>query len=65
MLKFVVKDSPCYIGLNKDEPALLAKVNEIIAKAKKLRRTGEAVAEVAEGVAAGRLLSAGRRGSRP
>ncbi|MDQ8728688.1 transporter substrate-binding domain-containing protein [Bradyrhizobium sp. LHD-71] len=34
VLKFVVKDSPCYIGLNKDEPALLAKVNEIIAKAK-------------------------------
>ena len=35
VLKFVVKDSPCYIGLNKEEPALLAKVNEIIAKAKK------------------------------
>ena len=35
VLKFVVKDSPCYIGLNKDEPALLAKVNEIIASAKK------------------------------
>ena len=33
-LKFVVKDSPCFIGLNKDEPALLAKVNEIVAKAK-------------------------------
>ena len=33
-LKFVIKDSPCYIGLNKDEPKLLAKVNEIIAKAK-------------------------------
>lgn len=33
-LKFVIKDSPCYVGLNKDEPALLAKVNEIIAKAK-------------------------------
>jgi len=35
VLKFVVKDSPCYIGLNKEEPALLAKVNEIISKAKK------------------------------
>jgi polar amino acid transport system substrate-binding protein len=35
LLKFVIKDSPCYIGLNKDEPALLAKVNEIIAQAKK------------------------------
>jgi polar amino acid transport system substrate-binding protein len=34
VLKFVVKDSPCYIGLNKEEPALLAKVNDIIAKAK-------------------------------
>lgn len=34
-LKFVVKDSPCYIGLNKGEPKLTAKVNEIIAKAKK------------------------------
>ena len=34
MLKFVIKDSPCYIGLNKDEPKLLAKVNEIIEKAK-------------------------------
>jgi polar amino acid transport system substrate-binding protein len=33
-LKFVIKDSPCYIGLNKDEPKLLAKVNEIIASAK-------------------------------
>ncbi|TPQ40832.1 amino acid ABC transporter substrate-binding protein, partial [Bradyrhizobium guangdongense] len=33
-LRFVIKDSPCYVGLNKEEPALLAKVNEIIAKAK-------------------------------
>jgi polar amino acid transport system substrate-binding protein len=33
-LKFVIKDSPCYIGLNKDEPKLMAKLNEIIAKAK-------------------------------
>jgi polar amino acid transport system substrate-binding protein len=32
--KFVIKDSPCFIGLNKDEPKLLARVNEIIAKAK-------------------------------
>jgi polar amino acid transport system substrate-binding protein len=35
VLKFVIKDSPCYIGLNKEEPALLAKVNEIVANAKK------------------------------
>jgi polar amino acid transport system substrate-binding protein len=33
-LKYVVKNSPCYVGLNKEEPALLAKVNEIIGKAK-------------------------------
>ena len=33
-LKFVIKDSPCYVGLNKNELALLAKVNEIITKAK-------------------------------
>ena len=33
-LKYVIKDSPCFIGLNKDEPNLLAKVNEIIAQAK-------------------------------
>ncbi|MGH6726124.1 MAG: transporter substrate-binding domain-containing protein [Pseudolabrys sp.] len=34
VLKFVIKDSPCYVGMNKDEPKLLAKVNAIIAKAK-------------------------------
>jgi polar amino acid transport system substrate-binding protein len=32
--KFVIKDSPCFIGMNKDEAALMAKVNEIIDKAK-------------------------------
>lgn len=32
--KFVIKDSPCYVGLSKGEPDLLAKVNEIIATAK-------------------------------
>jgi polar amino acid transport system substrate-binding protein len=32
--KFVIKSSPCYVGLNKEEPKLLAKLNEIIAKAK-------------------------------
>nr|WP_244517730.1 transporter substrate-binding domain-containing protein [Ancylobacter rudongensis] len=34
-IKFLIKNSPCYIGLNKNEPALLAKVNEIIAGANK------------------------------
>jgi polar amino acid transport system substrate-binding protein len=33
-LKFVIKDSPCYVGLNKEEPKFKAKLNEIIAKAK-------------------------------
>lgn len=33
-LKVKLKDSPVYVGLNKDEPQLLAKVNEIIAAAK-------------------------------
>jgi polar amino acid transport system substrate-binding protein len=33
-LQFVIKDSPCFVGLNKDEPKLLARINEIIAKAK-------------------------------
>jgi polar amino acid transport system substrate-binding protein len=34
----VIKNSPCFIGLNKDEPRLMQKVNEIIAKA---RASGE------------------------
>jgi len=34
-VKFLVKNSPCYIGLNKNQPALKAKVNEIVAAAKK------------------------------
>lgn len=33
-LKFLIKNSPCYIGLNKEEPALMAKVNDIVAAAK-------------------------------
>lgn len=33
-LKFLIKNSPCYVGMNKEEPALMAKVNAIIAKAK-------------------------------
>jgi polar amino acid transport system substrate-binding protein len=33
-LKFLIKNSPCYIGMNKEEPALMAKVNGIIAAAR-------------------------------
>ncbi|GAB4061797.1 transporter substrate-binding domain-containing protein [Uliginosibacterium sediminicola] len=33
--KFLIKNSPCYVGVNKGEAALLEKVNESIAKAKK------------------------------
>jgi polar amino acid transport system substrate-binding protein len=33
--KFLIKNSPNYIGVNKGEAALLAKVNEIVAKLKK------------------------------
>ena len=33
--KFIIQDSPCFIGLNKDEPKLLARVNAIIAMSKK------------------------------
>ena len=32
--KFVIKDSPCYIGMNKNEAALMAKINAIIDTAK-------------------------------
>ena len=33
-LKFLIKNSPCYIGMNKNEAALLEKVNGVIAAAK-------------------------------
>jgi polar amino acid transport system substrate-binding protein len=33
-MKFLIQDSPCYVGFNKGEPALLARINEIIAAAK-------------------------------
>ena len=32
--KFLIKNSPCYVGVNKGEAAMLAKVNEIIGKLK-------------------------------
>ncbi|WP_412065692.1 transporter substrate-binding domain-containing protein [Rhizobium sp. SYY.PMSO] len=33
-MKFLITNSPCYIGLNKNEPALLEKVDGVIAAAK-------------------------------
>lgn len=33
--KFMLKDSPCFVGLRKNEPELLAKVNELIGDALK------------------------------
>ena len=33
--KFLIKDSPCFVGLAKGEAGLQTKINEIIAKAKK------------------------------
>ncbi|MEM5472184.1 transporter substrate-binding domain-containing protein [Hoeflea sp. AS60] len=32
--KFLIKNSPCYVGMNENEPALMEKVNAIIAEAK-------------------------------
>lgn len=34
LLKFLIKNSPCYIGFNKDQPALKARLDEIITAAK-------------------------------
>ncbi len=34
ILKFLIKNSPCFVGLNKDEGPLLEKVNGILTKAK-------------------------------
>ncbi|CAH2398732.1 Amino acid ABC transporter [Mesorhizobium escarrei] len=33
-LKFLIKNSPCYIGMSKEQPALMAKINGIIAAAR-------------------------------
>ncbi|MDR1611282.1 MAG: transporter substrate-binding domain-containing protein [Planctomycetota bacterium] len=42
--KFMIKDSPCYVGLNKNQPELLAAVNSAIAQAKRDGRL-EAIAK--------------------
>ncbi|KAF3997691.1 transporter substrate-binding domain-containing protein [Glaciimonas immobilis] len=34
-MKYVIQESRCLVGLNKGEPALMAKVNEVLTKAKK------------------------------
>eukprot|EP01136_Pigoraptor_vietnamica_P012303 Opistho-1_new@52089 len=52
--KLLLKDSPCYIGVNKGEERLRAKVNEIIAAAKK-DGTIEAMAKKWLGRSAGEL----------
>jgi polar amino acid transport system substrate-binding protein len=33
--RFLIKNSPCFVGLNKGEPALMAEVNKIIDRSKK------------------------------
>lgn len=33
--KFLIKNSPCFVGVNKGETALIARINDILAKAKK------------------------------
>jgi polar amino acid transport system substrate-binding protein len=33
-MKFLISNSPCFVGMNKGEPALMAKVNALIAAAK-------------------------------
>jgi polar amino acid transport system substrate-binding protein len=35
VMKYVIKESRCLVGMNKDEPALMAKVNEALTGAKK------------------------------
>jgi polar amino acid transport system substrate-binding protein len=53
-LKFVIKDSPCFIGLNKEEPKLLAKHHRA---GQDVRRHRQTVGEVAEGSLAAGLLT--------
>jgi polar amino acid transport system substrate-binding protein len=62
-VKFILSNSPCYIGLNKGEAALLAKVNDIVSAAKKGRHARQALAGLVQGAAAGRPLVRTRRGA--
>jgi polar amino acid transport system substrate-binding protein len=39
--KFLIKNSPCYVGVGKNEPKLMAALNDAIAKAKKDGRLAE------------------------
>lgn len=40
-VKFLIKNSPCYVGMNKGEPKLMEKVNAIVEKARKDGRLNE------------------------
>lgn len=40
-VKFVIKNSPCFVGVNKNEPRLLAKIDDAIAHAKQDGSLGE------------------------
>ena len=35
VIKLLLRNSPCYVGVRKDEPDVLARVNQIIAAARK------------------------------
>ncbi|MFX5634091.1 transporter substrate-binding domain-containing protein, partial [Acinetobacter baumannii] len=35
LLKYIIKVSTCYVGMNKGEPALMAKVNDALTASKK------------------------------
>lgn len=35
VMKYIIQESKCLVGMNKDEPALMAKVNDVLTKSKK------------------------------
>ncbi len=57
-IKFLIKNSPCYVGLNKDEPQLLEKVNAHPRRRQGRRQPERDRAEMARHRPAGRHLSA-------